>query len=63
MKKAGAEAEVSEDLGSIIDVFERENPNFVAELDLLGMQVDEYARILAEGDSEIVTSSNTVRRP
>ena len=36
------------------------NPDFVAELDMLNITVDEYERMLAASEPRIITTDNTV---
>ena len=50
---------VTDNLDSLLAAFEREHPEVIAELDQLGMQIDDYARLLSEFDPSIITASNT----
>ena len=47
------------ELASRLDEFEHEHPHLVRELDLLGVQIDEYETVLAESEPRIITTSNT----
>ena len=47
------------ELASRLDAFEHEHPDFVRELDLLGVQIVEYETVLAESEPRIITTSNT----
>ena len=44
---------------SRIAAFEKENPDFVKELDLLGFEIDEYETVLANSDPQVILSTNT----
>ena len=48
-----------EGLAAMIDKFEQENPGLVAELDFLGMQVEDYLRLSAEYEPKVITSSGS----
>lgn len=50
---------ISDSLESMLATFEQQNPDIVAELDQLGMQIDDYARLLSEFDSPVITTNNT----
>ena len=51
---------VTAELASRLDEFEHEHPDLVRELDLLGVQIDEYETVLAESEPKIITTSNTM---
>ena len=53
------QAMVTTELASRLDEFQQEHPDFVRELDLLGVQIDEYETVLAESEPKIITTSNT----
>ena len=46
-------------LSALIAKFERDNPELVAELEILGMQVDDYLRLSAEYEPKVITSSSS----
>ena len=46
-------------LNSLLVAFEQENPDIVAGLDRLGMQINDYARLLSEFDPPVITTNNT----
>lgn len=46
-------------LESLLATFEEENPEIAAELAQLGMQIDDYARLLSEFDPPVITTNNT----
>ena len=48
-----------EDLDKKIAIFERDNPDFIAELEILGMQIADYHRLVAETDSPVIVSDNS----
>ena len=52
--------DVARDLKSQLDAFERANPNFIQELDLLGVKIDEYELALAGSNPKVVTGSSSV---
>ncbi len=47
------------DLDARIAAFERDNPDFVAELEVLGMQIADYHRLVAEADPPVIVSDNS----
>ena len=46
-------------LSAQIAKFERDNPELVAELEVLGTQVDDYLRLSAEYEPKVITSSSS----
>ena len=46
-------------LESQIATFEKENPDFVKELDLLGFEIDEYEMVLANSDPQVIFTTNS----
>ena len=46
-------------LESMLATFEEDNPEIVAELAQLGMQIDDYARLLLEFEPPVITTNNT----
>ena len=50
-----------DDLKTLIDAFENENPDIVSEIDVLGIQIDEYLRALAVSDPIVTTTNSTAR--
>ena len=55
--------ETASDLASAIETFERENPELVKELDLLGMEMDQYVQTLAASAPQVTTSNSTTPIP
>ena len=51
------------DLATVIETFERENPEVVREIDLLGMEVDQYVQILVASAPQTTTSNSTTPIP
>ena len=47
-------------LASIAASYEQLDPDFVAELDMLSITIDEYERMLADSEPRIITTDNTV---
>ena len=48
-----------ESLEVSIAAFKRDNPAFIAALDLFGMQVADYHRLLAENEPPVIVTDNT----
>ena len=46
-------------LESHITAFEKENPDFVKELDLLGFEIDEYETVIANCEPQVVVNTNS----
>ena len=46
-------------LESHIAAFEKENPDFVKDLDLLGFEIDEYEAVLANSEPQVTVDTNT----
>ena len=46
-------------LESMLATFEKDNPKIVTELAQLGMQIDDYARLLLEFEPPVITTTNT----
>ena len=46
-------------LESHIAAFEKENPDLVKELDLLGFEIDEYEAALASYEPQLILTTNT----
>ena len=46
-------------LNASLTAFEKENADFVGELDLLGMRIDEYESVLASFEPKMITTTNT----
>ena len=42
-----------------IATFEKENPDLVKELDLLGIEIDEYETVLANSDPQVILTTNS----
>ena len=53
-------APLVKDLDEMITAFEEAYPDFVAELQVLGITIDEYRRMLAESHPVVITTSDTV---
>ena len=47
-------------LASIAASYEQLDPDFVAELEMLSITIDEYERMLADSEPRIITTDNTV---
>ena len=47
-------------LASIIASYEESAPDFVAELDMLGITIDEYERMLTDSEPRVISTDNTV---
>ena len=53
----GPMVDVVAGLESHIAAFEKENPNFVKELDLLGFEIDEYEKALASSEPQVTLTT------
>ena len=54
-----SDATIASDLASAIETFERENPDLVKELDIIGMEVDRYVQTITWSDPPVTTSNST----
>lgn len=53
------EAVMAAELASHLERFQDENPELMRELDVLGVQIDEYEMVLAQSEPKVFTTSNT----
>ena len=61
MTMSNANSAQIEKLRSMVVSYEKLDPDFIAELDMLNITIDEYERMLAEDEPRVVTTDNTVR--
>jgi len=52
--------DVAVELKSRLAEFERDNPELVRELDLLGVEIDEYELVLAGSNPRVLTGNSSV---
>ena len=50
----------SDNLAAVVSSYEQLDPDFIAELDILSMPIDEYERMLADNEPLVITTDNTV---
>lgn len=53
------EAVMAAELASHLERFQEENPKLMRELDVLGVQIDEYEMVLAQSEPRVFTTTNT----
>ena len=51
---------IVEALESKLEAFERDNPALVRELDILGVEIEEYELAIAESSPRVVTGNSSV---
>ncbi len=61
MTMSNANSAQVERLRSMVASYEKLDPDFIYELDMLNITIDEYERMLAEDEPRVVTTDNTVR--
>ena len=53
---------VAAELKKRLDAFVRDNSDLLHALDLLGMEIDEYERVLASANPSVISSNSSVDR-
>ena len=61
MTMSNSSAAEIDQLVSMVVSYEKLDPDFISELDMLNITIDEYERILADNEPRVITSDNTVR--
>ena len=61
MTMSNSSAAEIDQLASMVVSYEKLDPDFISELDMLNITIDEYERMLADNEPRVITSDNTVR--